>query len=68
MTRDFDRKEAERQSYLQDHSSNRYLKEEVDSLRRENEKLKRKVEKLQAEIIEYQKLETAWNNSLVVKK
>lgn len=68
MTRDFDRKEAERQSYLQDHSSNRYLKEEVESLRRENKKLKRKVEKLQAEIIEYQKLETAWNNSLAVKK
>lgn len=68
MTRDFDRKEAERQSYLQDHSSNRYLKEEVESLRRENKKLKRKVEKLQAEIIEYQKLETAWDNSLAVKK
>ena len=67
MTRGFDHKEAERRNYLQDHSSNRYLREEVDSLKKENEKLKRKVEKLQAEVIEYQKLEHAWNCGLSIK-
>lgn len=46
MTRDFDRKESEREQYLQDHSSTRHLKMEVEELRKENEKLKKQVAKL----------------------
>lgn len=47
MTRDFDRKETERQQYIQDHSSTRNLKEEIRELKEENEKLKKKIEKLE---------------------
>lgn len=46
MTRDFDRKEFERDQYLQDHSSTRHLKIEIEELKKENEKLKKQVAKL----------------------
>jgi hypothetical protein len=45
MTRDFDRKEKERTEYLQDHTSTKYLKEEIESLKKENEKLKKLIKK-----------------------
>ena len=47
MTRDFNRKEAERQQYSDDHSSTKYLKERITELEIENEKLKKKIEKLE---------------------
>ena len=47
MTRDFERKETERQQYNQDHSSTKYLKERISELEKENEKLKKKIEKLE---------------------
>ena len=47
MARDFDRKEAERERYIQDHSSTKYLRERVAELEAENEKLKKKIEKLE---------------------
>ncbi len=50
MTRQFDRKETERQQYLLDHSSTKHLKIEVEELKKENEKLKKKVEKLTKEL------------------
>jgi len=50
MTRDFDRKESERQQYIQDHSSTKHLKEEIESLKKENEKLKKQIVKLKKQI------------------
>jgi ubiquinone biosynthesis protein UbiJ len=47
MTRDFDRKETERQQYIQDHTSTKYLKERIAELEKENDKLKKKIEKLE---------------------
>lgn len=59
MTRGFDKKEAERQQYLQDHSSTKHLKEEIESLKKENEKLKKQLKKYkekEREEKEYEKL------------
>ncbi len=59
MTRDFDRKESERQQYIQDHSSTKHLKEEIESLKKENEKLKKQLKKYkekEREEKEYEKL------------
>lgn len=50
MTRDFDRKEIERQEYLQDHSSTKFLKEEIKELKKENSNLKKKVKALSKQI------------------
>ena len=47
MSREFDRKETERQQYIQDHSSTKHLKERIVELETENEKLKKKIEKLE---------------------
>lgn len=46
MTREFDRKDSEREQYLQDHSSTRHLKVEIEELKKENEKLKKQIAKL----------------------
>lgn len=46
MTRDFDRKESEREQYLQDQESTRHLKIEIEELKKENEKLKKQITKL----------------------
>lgn len=46
MTRDFERKETERQQYEQDYSATRALKAEIDELKKEVAKLKKKVKKL----------------------
>jgi hypothetical protein len=50
MTRQFDRKELERERYIEDHSSTNHLKEENQVLKHENEKLKDKVARLKAQL------------------
>jgi hypothetical protein len=50
MSRDFDRKEIEREQYIQDHSSTNLLKEENANLRIENEKLKEQVKALKKQL------------------
>ena len=52
MTRDFDRKEAEREKYLQDHSSTRFLTSKVAELEAENAKLKEQIADLKSTIRE----------------
>ena len=50
MTRDFDRKEKEREAYIQDHSSTLSAKEEIAALKKENAKLKKQLDKLQKKL------------------
>lgn len=57
MTRDFDRKEKERQNYMQDHSSKRNLKEENTELQSKVMALEAKVEKLQKQLKKYKEKE-----------
>ncbi len=50
MTRQFDRKELEREKYNQDHSATSHLTKENQVLKNQNEKLKDKVAKLKARL------------------
>jgi hypothetical protein len=43
MAREFDKKELEREEYIQHHSSTRVLSQRISELEIENEKLKEKV-------------------------
>lgn len=57
MTRDFDRKEKERQNYLLDHTSKRNLKEENAELQSKVTALELKVERLQKKLKKYKEKE-----------
>jgi cell division protein FtsB len=50
MTRKFDRKEKERNDYIQEHAAKRTYSAELNALREENEKLQAKVAKLEKKI------------------